>query len=302
MDYRQTKVSVRIPATTANVGPGFDSLGIALQLYNHVDLSFSEGCGIILSSGTSPEQNHGAIKMIRTAARIFFHKIKSKERGLKVHIHGEIPIARGLGSSVTVRLGILAGLNRLFGNPLKKDEILNLAVELEGHPDNAAAAMYGGFVVSGKIGKKALCFRKKISKRLKFITMIPDYEVETKRARALLPNSLPFSDAAQNVGRTALLVAAFWNEDYEAVGDFLEDRLHQPYRARLVPQLFSCLKAAKKAGAIGGWLSGSGSTMIAMTSSNHQKVARAMRKVFEDSGVSVKTLVIEADHKGLTFV
>ncbi len=292
---------VRVPATTANVGPGFDSLGIALQLYNHVEVSLTKAPRIALSGDFQREQSRGAIKMAMGAARSFFRKTEIEECGLTMRIEGDVPIARGLGSSVTVRLGVVAGLNRLFGSPLKQDAVLDLVAILEGHPDNAAPALYGGFVVSGMVGEKTVCIRNKLSKTLKFVAAIPDFEVETKKARALLPASLPFADAVYNVSRAALLVAALCSRDYKAVGDFLDDRLHQPFRAALVPQLFPALNAAKRAGALGGWLSGSGPTVMALTLVKPEKVGQAMQKAFEDSGVSCRIVTMEADHQGIVF-
>ncbi len=288
-----------MPATTANVGPGFDSLGIALGLYNEVRIYLSKTPEITLLGKKSVRQDYSAAEMVREAGKAFFQKTGIEEQRFTVEIQGKVPIARGLGSSVTVRLGIVAGLNELFGKPLKKHEMLEMVSELEGHPDNAAPAIYGGFAVSGIVGEKVACIHKKLPKNLKFVAAIPDYEVETEKARGLLPASLPFKDAVHNVNRASLLVAAFWNGDYEKVGDFLEDRLHQSVRSTLVPQLFPCIKATKSAGAIGGWLSGSGSTVMALTLSNSEKIGKAMKKVFEESGVACRILVLCADNEGM---
>lgn len=292
-------IRVRVPATTANVGPGFDTLGIALKLYNEIDLTLSEIPRVELLGEIPVNQNHGAMKMIMGASRSFFRKIQSEEKGLTIRIRGDIPMSRGLGSSVTIRLGIVAGLNQLCDSPLKKNEVLDLVAELEGHPDNAAPAMLGGFVVSGIVDHQVVYLHKKLPKTLRFVAAIPEFEVETKKSRSLLPSTLPFTDAAHNVNRVALLVAAFWSGDYQTIGSFLEDRLHQPYRAKLIPQLFPVLNAAKLAGAIGGWLSGSGSTMMALTLSNAKKVGEAMQKAFRQSGGSCHCLILEVDNEGV---
>lgn len=294
-------IRVRIPATTANVGPGFDSLGIALRLYNTMDLKLSVMPRIVYEGPIPAKQSHGAIKMIMEAARAFFHSTKLEEQGLTVRMSGDVPVARGLGSSVTVRLGIVGGLNQLLGKRLGKHGVLEIVAALEGHPDNAAPAIYGGFTVAGMFGDRVMCLRQKLSKDLKLVAAIPDFEVETKKARELLPVSLPFADAVHNVNRVSLLVAALWSGNYKAAGDFLEDRLHQPYRTALVPQLFTCLNAAKLAGAIGGWLSGSGSTIMAITLTRAGEVGRAMQKVFEDTGRSCSIMVTEVDQEGITY-
>jgi homoserine kinase len=295
----KNKVRVRVPGTTANVGPGFDCLGIALNLYNTVELKLTSIPEIRLAGPKGAQPSPGAMKMVMESARAFFKKAETPELGFEINIQGDVPIARGLGSSVTVRLGIVAGLNELHGKPLTKTEVGHLVSSLEGHADNAIPALVGGFTVAGLLKDQVYWFRKKISKKLKFVAVIPDYEVVTKKARELLPPTLSFSDSVQNVNRVSLLVAALMEEDYEAVGNFLEDRLHQPYRAQLVPQLFPCLNAAKLAGAIGGWLSGSGSTIMAITLSNPKKVGQAMQKIFKDQRMSCEVVVLEADSEGL---
>jgi len=294
-------ICVRIPATTANVGPGFDTLGIALQLYNRVGIKLTRAPRTVVSGEFEREESHAAMKMVMQAARAFFHRTEREEAGMSIHIEGDIPISRGLGSSATVRLGIVAGLNRLYGGALKAGDVLDLVAGLEGHPDNASAAIHGGLVVAGDMEGKIVCIATRLPKSLRFVAAIPDYQVETKKARALLPASLPLPDAVHNLNRTALLVASFWNRDYKAISNFLDDRIHQPYRAALVPQLFPAINAARLAGAIGGWLSGSGSTIMAMTLTNPEKVGQAMQKVFDDSGKSCRIRVLGADHHGLAF-
>jgi len=281
-------VHVRVPATTANLGPGFDTLGIALNLHNQVELSLS-----------SPRNTRSSVpQMVREAARLFFSRAGLKARGFEVSLRGEVPVARGLGSSVAVRLGVVAGLNHLLGKPFDRQGLLEIVSTLEGHPDNAAPAVYGGLTVSGKSGDRVTVIHRKLPAALKFVAAIPDFEVRTGTARRLLPRRVPFADAVHNVNRAALLVAALWDGRYREAGDFLEDRLHQPARAKLVPQLFPALRAAKKAGAIGGWLSGSGSTIMALTLANTAEVGRAMRKVFERGRVACEVRVMEVDNEG----
>ncbi len=295
-----TAITVRVPATSANVGPGFDSLGIALRLYNEVDVQFSTGRDIRLIPPEGATPTSGSIRMANEAALCFFERLGEARRGAVVRIRGEVPIARGLGSSVTARLGIVAGLNALCGNPLNRQGLLDLITELEGHPDNAAPAILGGFVVSAKVGDEVTAYSTKLPTGLKFVAAIPDFEVQTKKARALLPKTLRFSDAVHNVNRVAMLVGAFMKKDYPSIGRYLEDRLHQPYRAVLIPQLFECLNAAVLSGAIGGWLSGSGSTIMAITSGDPLKVGAAMKQVFTRQRIRAQVHVLTADNRGVT--
>lgn len=297
----KNSIRVRVPGTTANIGPGFDSLGIALQIYNYVDVRLTRKQGVSLGRSIAASQRVGARAMISEAAIGFFRASGCDPLGVEVDICGDVPAARGLGSSVTLRMGVVAGLNELVHRPLSRARVLDVVAELEGHPDNAAPAIYGGFAVSGIFQGQVSCIVRKLPAALKFVTLIPDFEVETKKARKLLPKSLPFHDAVTNVNRVALLVAAFCDGDFGRVGNFLEDRLHQPYRAKLIPQLFSVLNAAKIAGAIGGWLSGSGSTIIALTLEDPKAVENAMRFVMERSGAHCEVKILAADTHGLRF-
>ena len=308
----KASIRVRVPATTANLGPGFDTLGIALKIYNEVELRLSP----LTSHLSTPTPRPSALSMTEEAARLFFRKSGLKPRGFEARIHGNVPVARGLGSSVTIRLGIMAGLNALLGKPFDKQGLLELVAALEGHPDNAAPAVYGGLAVSGMVlnglsrlspealakgeagSKGVVTIHRKLPATLKFVATIPDFEVQTSKARCLLPKQVPFADAVHNVNRVALLVAALWNGNYREIGDFLDDRLHQPSRAKLVPQLFPALDAAKRAGAIGGWLSGSGSTIMALTLVNAAGVGRAMLRMFKKDRVACEIRVMGVDNKG----
>ncbi len=295
----KTRIRVRVPATTSNIGPGFDTLGIALSLANEVELVPLTTPRVELIGNAASGKNHGAIAMVMGAARAFFRKVGAEERGFRARIRGHVPVARGLGSSVTVRLGVIAGLNHLFAKPLNKAEMLDLVSKLEGHPDNAAPAVYGGMAVAGMLEDHVICLHRKLPPKLKFVTVIPDYEVQTRQARAILPASLPFADAVHNLNRASLLVAAFWAGEWNKAAGLFEDRLHQPSRARLVPQLFPAIDAAREAGAIGGWLSGSGSSVMAVTCHGTEQVAKAMRKVFLKDKVACRVLVLQCDPRGV---
>ncbi|MCC7518646.1 MAG: homoserine kinase [Verrucomicrobiae bacterium] len=291
-------VRVRVPATSGNMGPGFDTLGVALRLYNRVETRLLDTSKVRLVGTRGSEPPSGAVKMIAAATRAFFRKIGIAARGVEVSVRGDVPTARGLGSSVTVRLGVLVGLNRLLGRPLRESDLLDLVAALEGHPDNAAPALLGGMTVAGTAEGRVVAWRIRVPRKLKFVAAIPDYEVETRAARALLPARISFADAAHNANRAALVVAAMRAGDYVRLGAFLEDRLHQPFRAKLVPQLFPALEAARRAGAIGGWLSGSGSTVMALTLDSPQTVGRAMARAFRRGGARCRILVLESDAEG----
>jgi homoserine kinase len=277
-----SEVTIRIPATTANLGPGFDCLGIALQLANRVSVKMVSG----------PE-NTGYSGMVDDAAAVFFKASGKTPFGFVWSIEGDVPQSRGMGSSVTVRLGLLHGLNELCDSPLTPSHLFDVCADLEGHPDNAAPAAFGGFAVS-KPGVKPLIFP--VDESLHFVLLIPDFEVSTPEARKVLPDSLNRRRAVESVVNACRVTAAFAARDYESLRGAFGDHLHQPHREPLIPFLTKVIAAGESAGAIGGWLSGSGSTICCLTAEKPEAVASAMLKAAESPGA--KTVITRADNRG----
>lgn len=275
-------VRVRVPATSANLGPGFDALGVALRLANTVTVA--------RTTETSP-----ADEMATEAAGAFFTAAGVAPFPFSWRIRGSVPRSRGLGSSVTVRLGLLHGLNRLAESPLHAEAIYRLCAELEGHPDNAAPAAFGGFTVARPDGSYQ---RFRVSPRVRFVLLVPDFEVRTAEARKVLPSEIPFKDAVRSSANAAAISAAFASANYEALRGCFEDHLHEPYRASLVPGLRKIVAAGVGAGAIGGWLSGSGSTIACLTIDNSESVAHAMKSVSDFPNATVH--ITAADNRGVT--
>lgn len=231
--------------------------------------------------------------MAQAAADAFFTAAGTKPFRFEWEIQGAVPRSRGLGSSVTVRLGLLHGLNKLAGDPLSRKALFEICARLEGHPDNAAPAAFGGFVASAGTERFA---RFPISPKLKFIVLIPDFELETSAARKVLPATVAHKDAAANAARTSLLVAAFASQNYKLLKNGFEDVLHQPYRTKLLPQLPTVIQAGTTAGALGGFLSGSGSSIACVTLSNSGKIARRMKEAFGPGSADI--VITEADNLG----
>lgn len=269
-------VTVRVPASTSNLGPGFDCLGIALRLYN--DVTVRRGSGAPLDP------------LMRQAGERFFQKTGVKHFPFSVAIAGNVPAARGLGSSVTVRLGLMHGLNTLAGRPLEREKIFALCCQLEGHPDNAAPASFGGF----NLVRPASRQRFAVSKELKFVLLVPGFQVRTKQARALLPARIDRAGAVESSGNAAAIAAAFASGRYRYLRGAFVDQLHQPFRKRLVPFFDQAIAAAEEAGALGGFLSGSGSTITAVTLGNISRVAAAMQAVAPRARIIITT----ADNRG----
>lgn len=293
---RKPSVTVRVPATTANLGPGFDTLGIALKLHNHVSIRETDDGTV--ERVDIMRGNASALAMTREAMDAFFRRSKVRPHGAQIEVKGDVPNTGGLGSSVTVRLGIVYALNELNGRPLSDTGLLELATELEHHPDNAAPALFGGFVVSGIIDGTIRYRRFSIPPSLKFIVCCPDFAVSTEKARALLPKQVPLRDAVENMKRTALITSVFATGEYALLRGLFEDRLHQPYRKKLIPMLDEVITAGVEAGALAGWLSGSGSSIMCLTEQRERAVADTMGKVFTKLGIRCDTHILNADNDG----
>ncbi len=272
-------VRVKVPASTANLGPGFDCLGIALRIYNWISIE----------RGSSEEPD----SMVETTSAAFFHRTGERPFSFLWKITGEVPRSRGLGSSVTVRLGVLHGLNSLAGSPLSGQQVFELCAELEGHPDNAAPAAFGGFTIAREGGYVQ---RHRVDSKLNFALLIPDFEVATSDARRVLPRTLSLEDAVVSGSNACAIAAAFASRQYEKLAGRFEDRLHQPFRECLVPFLSAVIEAGMKAGALGGWLSGSGSTVACVTLQDVERVAEAMLVAYGSPGARIVTTC--ADNNG----
>jgi|SRR5579884_4786 homoserine kinase len=292
------QVTVRVPASTSNLGPGFDCLGVALRVYNSVTLARRR----------LNKERHPLI--ISQAADRFFKQTRRRAFGFSCAIAGEAPRSRGLGGSATIRLGVLLGLNALSGHPLDRRMIFQLCAELEGHPDNAAPSAFGGFVVARResfsIGARfrkqprasaaLTLYRFEVSSRLAFVLLIPELEVATWRARKILPAKISHAAAVESCANACAITAAFASREYEKLRGAFADRLHQPYRERLVPFLPRVIAAAEKAGALGAFLSGSGSAICAVTFRNGAQIAAAMKRA-TGAGAG-RTIITRADNRG----
>ncbi|HYR59653.1 MAG TPA: homoserine kinase [Chthoniobacteraceae bacterium] len=273
------EVTIRVPATTANLGPGYDALGVALQIYNFVTVR-----------SAAPAQSHA---MAGEAADEFFPASDADRFSFDWSITGDVPRSRGLGSSVTVRLGVLHGLNELAGRPLGAQRLFEICAGLEGHPDNAAPAAFGGFTVAGG----AQVARFSVAPELKFILLIPDFEIATPDARKVLPPQIDRLSAARSCANACRITAAFASQNYSLLRGAFTDFLHQPFRERaLIPFLSAVISAGERAGALGGFLSGSGSTICCVALENADAIAAAMLSASGDSGA--RTVITTAENEG----
>ena len=294
------EVNVRVPATTANMGAGFDTFGMALAMYNTIGLRRLQGRGIRLanvgSHTKSMEQPRDNLTV--RAARRVFDTVHERFSGLEFKMYNVRPVSRGLGSSAAAIVGGLLAANLLLGEPLSREELLELAVELEGHSDNVAPALYGGFVSSCQRGGKTVVLRLTPPEQLRAVAAIPDFYLSTSRARKILSAEVRREDAVHNIQCAALLVGAMATGDLQLFATAFDDRLHQEQRYRLIKGAKRVLRAAKGAGALAAGLSGAGPTLIAFTDTDGAAVRQAMRRAWFSCGVHPKVLVLEQDNDG----
>lgn len=295
-------VLVQIPASTSNCGPGFDTLSIALSLYNFVRITLREDA-LIQSVGPPCE---GTQSMVEEAAYAFAQAAAKEIPGFDYEIWGEIPLARGLGSSSTVRAGIVAGLNALLGEPMSKEAMIRLTTKLDNAPDNACAAFAGGFCIA-RTEPKTFAYREHVRfdlpDALCFVAVSPAYEVLTETSRRVLPDSIPFNDVVRSANSLAFLVGVLVSGDFSRLKGAVNDYIHQPYRELLNPFGHESIDAGNEACAYTGWLSGSGSTVVCVTDPEHAfAVGNAMQKIYTDNGIQSRVSRLSADNKGLTIV
>lgn len=302
-------IKVSVPATSANLGPGFDTLGVALELRNIIEMDETGIDDVIIEI----EGHEGALErpennLVYLAAVRVFERLEYRPHGLLIREEVGIPVARGLGSSAACIVGGIAAANALVrkmsGRSLSDDEMLQMAVAMEGHPDNVTPAMVGGFTVSCMDEERgSLHVRFDPPRGLQAVIVIPEVPIaagaKTAKSRGVLPTEVSLKDAVYNLNRTALLVAALAQGRVDLLSVATQDRLHQPYRASLVPGLRSVFQAALDAGARGAALSGAGPSVIAFVDQDPEPVVLAMEGAFQWAGSEARSLVVGLAREGV---
>lgn len=257
-------IKVRVPATSANLGPGFDSLGIALNIYNEYEFELKESKGLLFEGFEEEFQNEDNI--IFMAIKKVFDKYDFKFNGIRIKIiKQDIPISRGLGSSSSCIVAGLIGAFALMNMEINRDEILSLAVDIEGHPDNVCPAIFGGLVSTIMVdNKKPLYNCVEVKDGIKFIALIPRFKLSTEKARAILPKEVLFGDCIYNVGRAALLISCFSNGNYALLKEATKDRIHERFRSKLIDNFDKVYNKSLELGALSCFLSGAGPTLMAI--------------------------------------
>ncbi len=291
-------IKIIIPATSANLGSGFDACGMALNMYNTVLMQESDEIDITTTDGSKVPTNEK--HMIYSTVRKVFEIYGKKLNGLKIVQTNGIPMARGLGSSSACIVAGLLGANEMLGNPMTRQEILTLGTKIEGHPDNIAPALLGGFVVSAYDEGNVYSLKKAVLPSLQFIALIPNFKLLTEKARAVLPNSISHKDAIYNLSRAALLATAFCEERYDFLQVATKDALHHQYRLPLIQGGTEIFDLAKKLGAPGVFISGAGPTILCALPFGGDKFYSEMKNALQedDSLNAFKIHRLNADNIG----
>jgi homoserine kinase len=303
---RQSSFEVRVPASTANLGAGFDCLGLALEIYLSVRASLLAGPGsrtVARSRGVrgtsdlpkSPDENLIFRAMRRTAEREGFQLPP-----VRLAVQNEIPVAGGLGSSAAATVaGVALGFT-VAGRPIAKDAVLRYATEMEGHPDNVAAALLGGLVVTlTRADGSVAAIRKRWPKVIRLIVVTPSVKLETKKSRAVLPQTISRADAVHNLQRSTLFIAALEDRRYDLLWDAMQDRLHQTARQALIPGLVDVLALPRMPGLLGLALSGAGPSVVALATERFDEIGKVIARCFERHDLSPTVRKLEAAQEGI---
>jgi len=295
------KIAIKVPATSANLGPGFDTLGLALDLWNETDWSTdveadkrmgqTDGQIVVSVEGEGADTiERGKDNLIVQAAMKLAELAGKELPAFILKCVNNIPMSSGLGSSSAAILTGLLGANALLGDPFTRVQILDIAAEMEGHADNVSPALLGGLTLScvDVEAGKAIVRQIPIGMEMHITVVLPDFHLPTKDARAALPKHFSMKDAVHNISHAALVLEAFRCGDLSLLGEAMTDTLHQPYRMKLIPGAQSAMKAAKEAGASAVALSGAGPSLIAFSSKAESVIGEAMKRAYEEAGLKAR--------------
>lgn len=280
-------VNVKVPATTANLGPGYDCLALSLDIWNEIEFSISG------STLTIKIEGEGAELLPRDSTNLIFKCMESIAKqtstvlpqGLHIKCNNNIPVSSGLGSSAAAVIAGLLGAKALLGLPISDQDLLKLALAHEGHSDNVSACLLGGLVLS-TLSDNVLCTKKISIKPLHAVIALPDIKISTHHARSVIPGSIALKDGVFNLARIGLLVTSLQEGNYDCLKIAMQDRLHQPFRYGLIPGAEEAISAALDAGAFGAAISGAGPSVIAFVEKEDQEVSKLFVQAFEKAGIS----------------
>jgi homoserine kinase len=290
-------IKVTVPGTSANIGPGFDAFGLALSIYN--TFSFEEkNDGKLTIRGVERKHQSDTNLVYRSMQKVF-RKVGYHPKGLYIHSEVNIPISRGLGSSATCIVGGLFGANQMIGSPLSTNELFDMAVELEGHPDNVAPAIFGGLVVSMNDHGNNLYIKNLVHSCYEFFALVPDFPLSTADARQVLPKKLSFNDATHNLPRATMTYLALIDGSEEILKQSMKDRLHQPYRKKLITHYDMITKKAREMNCLNTCISGAGPTILVINSKSNGNFQSEMSSYLAEKVPGWEMLSLFPDNTGV---
>jgi homoserine kinase len=291
------RVEITVPATSANMGSGFDSLGLAVRMYNRVVMEPWDRADIASLDGTQVPRDEN--NLIYKTAKYLFDICGKPLTGLRIRQENAIPMARGLGSSSACIVAGLMGANALMGSPLTREDLIDMAATMEGHPDNSTPAILGGQVTAAIENGRVFYCRQELPGDLRFAAVIPDFELKTSAARAALPKEVSRGDGVFNLSRSALMAMSLAAGKYENLRVAAQDRLHQPYRLGLIPGAEKVMDCALEFGAYCAYISGAGSTLMAIVGTQNAGFAQHLRCWMDGQGFGTWRLeLLEPDNRG----
>ncbi|MTI70623.1 MAG: homoserine kinase [Firmicutes bacterium] len=288
-------IKIKVPATSANIGPGFDCLGISLKLFNEIKVKEIDK-GLVIKGGEKKFRNK--FNLIYTSMIKCFDIVRYKPKGIEINLDPKIPISRGLGSSASCIVSGVMAANEISNSKLSKEDILNISTNIEGHPDNITPAIYGGLTVS-ILEKNKVYFNKiDIKKGLKFLAIIPDFKLSTKESRNVLPENIKYSDGVFNVGRVSLLISSLVNGRFDLLKLACKDKLHQNYRGKLISNYEKIIDYCDKSETKGVYLSGAGPTIMVILNSKNNIFKNDIVKFLNSLNMKCLVKELEIDTKG----
>ncbi len=300
MTHQYTTVTVQVPASTANLGPGFDAIGLAIDLWNQASFKLIDKGYLVQADGESAdevpkdEQNY----IMESFFQLYHHLGEVIPPGVSLRCINRIPLASGMGSSTAALLTGLLAANAMLGAPLDKFDLLDLASSIEGHPDNVAPALFGGLTIGAIKDDQRVMMHQYLIPVMPILVVIPDVSLLTEDARALLPEMVPRKDAIFNHSRTPFLIEALRSGNLSLLAEATRDRLHQPYRFPKIPGSRLALESAREAGALAATLSGAGPGLFVFPGQKRKSIATAMLKAFEAEGVTARAFQLASSNQG----
>ena len=290
--YNYKRARVKVPASTANLGPGFDTLGMALSLYAWIEMQEAEQTVFHLYGDEMKGVAQDKSNLIYKVAQMVFAEAGVSVPELEISMYSDIPLTRGLGSSASAIIGGMAAANTMIGSPLDNAKLFSMATAIEKHPDNVGASLFGGIITAVWDGLTAEHIRIEPPVDLEVLVVIPEFELATSKARGVLPSQVTVADAVFNISRTSLLTAALSSGRLDLIRTAMQDRLHQPYRAPLVPGMERLLAEATDHGALGIALSGAGPTLLALVDRQEQRkneLEAFLLDTMQEQGIAART-------------